>query len=111
MGLLYPLWTGVTLMLVFFFWMVSRTSPIRTDTGSLYKWQAIMITLYSLYIAVVILVMALTIIALFNYYYAVARGESFKKRFLEMAILSFTVAGISFLIGYALKTLTGIDAA
>ncbi|MFV0405164.1 MAG: VIT1/CCC1 transporter family protein, partial [Bacteroides graminisolvens] len=51
------------------------------------------------------LVMALTIIALFNYYYAVARGESFKKRFLEMAILSFTVAGISFLIGYALKTL------
>ena len=52
-----------------------------------------------------------TIIALFNYYYAVARGESFKKRFLEMAILSFTVAGISFLIGYALKTLTGIDAA
>lgn len=57
MGLLYPLWTGVTLMLVFFFWMVSRTSPIRTDTGSLYKWQAIMITLYSLYIAVVILVM------------------------------------------------------
>ena len=57
------------------------------------------------------LVMALTIIALFNYYYAVARGETFKKRFLEMAILSFTVAGISFLIGYALKTLTGIDAA
>src|SRR5574344_394301 len=57
------------------------------------------------------LVMALTIIALFNCYYAVARGESFKKRFLEMAILSFTVAGISFLIGYALKTLTGIDAA
>ena len=57
------------------------------------------------------LVMALTIIALFNYYYAVARGESFKKRFLEMAILSFTVAGISFLIGYALKTLTGVDAA
>ena len=57
------------------------------------------------------LVMALTIIALFNYYYAVARGESFKKRFLEMAILSFTVAGISFLIGYALKPLTGIDAA
>src|SRR5690606_41092064 len=57
MGLLYPLWTGVTLMLVFFFWMVSRTSPIRTDTSSLYKWQAVIVTLYSLYIAVVILVM------------------------------------------------------
>ena len=45
-----------------------------------------------------------------NYYYSVARGESFRKRFTEMAVLSFSVAGISFLIGYALKTFTGIDA-
>lgn len=56
----------------------------------------------------VMLAMALLIIALFNYYYSVARGESFKKRFGEMAILSFTVSGISFLIGYLLKELTGI---
>lgn len=58
----------------------------------------------------VMLFMALTIIALFNYYYSVARGESFRKRFTEMAVLSFSVAGISFLIGYALKTFTGIGA-
>ena len=58
----------------------------------------------------VMLSMALVIIALFNYYYSVARGESFRKRFTEMAVLSFSVAGISFLIGYALKTFTGIDA-
>lgn len=58
----------------------------------------------------VMLLMALLIIALFNYYYSVARGESFKKRFTEMAVLSFSVAAISFLIGYALKTLTGIEA-
>lgn len=58
----------------------------------------------------VMLAMALAIIALFNYYYSVARGESFRKRFTEMAVLSFSVAGISFLIGYALKTFTGIDA-
>lgn len=57
----------------------------------------------------VMLFMALLIIALFNYYYSVAKGESFKKRFAEMAILSFSVASISFLIGYALKTLTGIE--
>ena len=50
----------------------------------------------------VMLAMALIIIALFNYYYSVARGESFRKRFMEMAVLSFSVAGISFLIGYAL---------
>ncbi len=58
----------------------------------------------------VMLAMALLIIALFNYYYSVARGESFRKRFTEMAVLSFSVAGISFLIGYALKTFTGIEA-
>lgn len=57
----------------------------------------------------VMLAMALIIIALFNYYYSVARGESFRKRFMEMAVLSFSVPGISFLIGYALKTFTGID--
>lgn len=56
----------------------------------------------------VMLAIALLIIALFNYYYSVARGESFKKRFGEMAILSFTVSGISFLIGYLLKEFTGI---
>lgn len=58
----------------------------------------------------IMLLMALLIIALFNYYYSVARGESFRKRFTEMAILSFSVAAISFLIGYALKTVTGIEA-
>jgi VIT1/CCC1 family predicted Fe2+/Mn2+ transporter len=57
----------------------------------------------------VMLATALLIIALFNYYYAIARGECFRKRFTEMAVLSFTVAGISFLIGYLLKLFTGID--
>ena len=58
----------------------------------------------------IMLAAALLIIALFNYYYAIARRESFRRRFTEMAVLSFTVAGISFLIGYLLKTLTGIEA-
>lgn len=58
----------------------------------------------------VMLVMALLIIALFNYYYAMARGESFRKRFTEMAVLSFSVAAVSFLIGYLLKIFTGLDA-
>ena len=56
----------------------------------------------------IMLVMALLIIAFFNYYYAIARNESFKRRFTEMAVLSFSVAGISFLIGYLLKTVTGV---
>lgn len=58
----------------------------------------------------IMLFMALLIIGLFNYYYSVARSESFRKRFTEMAILSFGVAAISFLIGYALKVFTGIEA-
>ncbi|WP_294592736.1 VIT1/CCC1 transporter family protein [uncultured Bacteroides sp.] len=57
----------------------------------------------------VMLMMALLIIAFFNYYYSVARNESFKRRFTEMAALSFSVAAISFLIGYLLKTFTGIE--
>lgn len=57
MDLLYPLWLGMTLMGVFFFLMASRFSPLRKDSHSLYKWQAILVTVYSIYIAVVILVM------------------------------------------------------
>lgn len=58
---------------------------------------------------VVMLAVALSVIALFNFYYSVVRGETFRKRFSEMAILSFTVAGVSFLIGYLLRLFTGIE--
>ena len=53
---------------------------------------------------------ALLLIAGFMFYYSVARGESFKHRFIEMTCLSFGVAAVSFLIGFALKTFTGIEA-
>lgn len=58
----------------------------------------------------VMLGIAVSIIALFNYYYSIARGESFRKRFTEMAALSFGVAALSFGIGYLLKIFTGIEA-
>ena len=35
--------------------------------------------------------------------------EKVKKRFTEMAVLSFSVAAMSFLIGHALKTVTRTD--
>ena len=57
----------------------------------------------------VMLLCALLIIALFNFYYSVCRSESFPKRFIEMASLSFGVAFVSFLIGFALKQFMGID--
>jgi VIT1/CCC1 family predicted Fe2+/Mn2+ transporter len=56
------------------------------------------------------LVAAVGIIAAFNYYYSVVKGEPFRRRFLEMAGLSLGVAVISFGIGYLLKVFTGIEA-
>lgn len=46
---------------------------------------------------------AVIIIAVFNYYISVAKGESFKERFLEMAGLSLSVATFSFIIGYFIR--------
>lgn len=51
---------------------------------------------------------ALLIIALFNYYYSVVKSENFRKRFTEMATISIGIAAASFLIGYALRLVTGI---
>lgn len=59
------------------------------------------------------LVIALTtgvvIIAVFNYYISVAKGESFRERFLEMAGLSLGVAVFSFIIGYFIRLWLGIE--
>jgi len=59
------------------------------------------------------LVIALTtgviIIAVFNYYISVAKGESFRERFLEMAGLSLGVAVFSFIIGYFIRQWLGIE--
>jgi VIT1/CCC1 family predicted Fe2+/Mn2+ transporter len=52
---------------------------------------------------------AVIIIAGFNYYISVAKGEPFRERFLEMAGLSFGVAIISFVIGYFIRIWLGIE--
>jgi len=53
----------------------------------------------------VTLATAIAIIALFNYYLAVAKDLSFVKRFSEMALLSLGVAALSFLVGFLLRGL------
>jgi len=55
------------------------------------------------------LVIALLIIAFFNYYIAVVQEEGFWKRFLEMALLSMLVAGFSFFVGFFLRQVFGIE--
>ena len=52
---------------------------------------------------------AVCIIALFNYYVSVAKGGSFRERFLEMAGLSLSVAMLSFIIGYFIRQWLGIN--
>jgi len=52
---------------------------------------------------------ALLIIFFFNFYIAIAKDLNFKKRFVEMAIISLGVATISFAIGFFIKKYIGID--
>ncbi len=55
------------------------------------------------------LAVALIIIAVFNFYIAVAKDEPFGRRFLEMAALSFSVAALSFAVGFAARRLLGVE--
>jgi VIT1/CCC1 family predicted Fe2+/Mn2+ transporter len=58
---------------------------------------------------VIALTTAVIIIAVFNYYISVAKGESFRERFIEMAGLSLGVALFSFVIGYFIRQWLGIE--
>ena len=58
---------------------------------------------------VITLIIAVLIIAIFNYYVSVAKDEPFRARFLEMAGLSLGVATISFIIGYFIRQWLGVD--
>ena len=60
---------------------------------------------FAVMIATVIL-----IIMFFNYYISVAKEEPFFKNFITMAIISLSVAVISYIIGLLAKNLLGIEA-
>lgn len=49
------------------------------------------------------------IIATFTYYTSVAKDQPFKSRFLEMSIISISVAVLSFIVGLLAKRFLGID--
>ncbi len=57
----------------------------------------------------VMIVMVVLIIAGFTYYISVAKGEKFKPRFLEMTLISISVAVISFFVGILAKMFLGVD--
>lgn len=55
------------------------------------------------------LCIVIAIIAMFTYYISVAKNEPFKSRFLEMSIISVSVAVISFVVGILAKQFLGVD--
>lgn len=58
---------------------------------------------------VTLLVIVALIILVFNYYISVAKSLNFKQRFLEMFVISGSVAVLSFVVGLAVKAWLGID--
>ena len=54
-------------------------------------------------------IIALIMTLAFNFYVSVAKDLSFRRRFLEMAVLSFGVAAISFGIGFLVKKALGLE--
>jgi VIT1/CCC1 family predicted Fe2+/Mn2+ transporter len=57
----------------------------------------------------VTLAIGVSIIAVFNYYIAIAKDEPFKQRFLEMAGLSLGVAALSFVVGLIVREVFGVE--
>lgn len=57
----------------------------------------------------IMLVIVVAIIFSFTYYISVAKDLPFKKRFLEMAVISLSVAALSFGVGFLVKQFLGID--
>jgi VIT1/CCC1 family predicted Fe2+/Mn2+ transporter len=55
------------------------------------------------------LLAAIMIIFLFTFYISVAKDLPFKKRFLEMTAISLGVAGLTFTIGFLLRTFLNIE--
>ena len=55
------------------------------------------------------LITVILIIAGFTYYTSVAQDQPFKSRFIEMAVISISVAVISFFVGVAAKAILGVD--
>jgi VIT1/CCC1 family predicted Fe2+/Mn2+ transporter len=49
------------------------------------------------------------IIFFFNLYISVAKNLNFKKRFLQMAIISLGVAALSFVIGIGIEKILGVN--
>ena len=77
-------------------------------TVTLLVFPYLMLANYFVCLAIMLLV-AVFVIFIFNYYISVAKDLSFRKQFLEMVGLSLGVAVLSFFIGFLLRSFFHID--
>lgn len=57
----------------------------------------------------IMLCITITIIALYTFYISTAKNTKFWPKFLEMALISLTVAAISFVVGWIVRTYIGVE--
>jgi vacuolar iron transporter family protein len=95
----------------------TRRAPLKaaTYTGIAYL-VTVMLLIFPFFLIsnylialVLTLINASIIIFAFTFYISVARDEVFRRRFLEMAAISFGVALLSFGIGYLVREVFGVD--
>ena len=87
-----------------------------TYTGLAYLFTVALLILPFIFISNVFLAMTIMlcttilIIAFYTFYISTAKNTKFWPKFIEMALISLTVAAISFVIGWLVRTYIGIDA-
>jgi len=92
-------------------------TPLKASiyTGAAYLTTVILLILpylllNNIYISLIwMLIQAIVIIFLFNYYISIAKDYSFKKRFLEMLVISLGVTIASFIIGLIIQLIFKIE--
>ncbi len=92
------LYTGGTYLVTVLLLVLPYLLFLNSTNPQVDKWIALGIMLTTVII----------IIAGFNYYLSVVKNYSFKKRFLEMALISIGVAGFAFLVSFLLSLALGI---
>lgn len=85
-------------------------------TGAAYILTVILLVLPYLVLSppllslVAMLAVSIGIVAVFNFYVAVALGRPFLRQFVEMAVISLGVAAVSFGLGYVVRAVFGVEA-
>mgnify|MGYP001401110276 CR=1 FL=1 len=64
----------------------------------------------NIYIALIVMLsIAIVIVLSYTYYITTAKNQPFTRRFLEMAVISLSVAALSFAVGSLLRVLFGVE--